>query len=257
MDLLLPDERAALATGREATREPVPDETVADMLTAQVARTPDAVALVFGERALTYAELDAHVNRLARLLLARGAGPEKVVALALPRSIEMVAALFAVLRTGAAYLPLDLDHPADRLRLMAEDTGPLCLVSTTAVAPTLRGEDGPVALEVLLDDEAVLAELAALSGDGITDAERPAFAHGVPDRLEFPAYVIYTSGSTGRPKGVVTPYRGLTNMQLNHQKEIFDPAIASAAWTAAAHRAHRVLRLRHVVGGAALARRGP
>ncbi|MFC8954497.1 amino acid adenylation domain-containing protein [Streptomyces sp. NPDC057101] len=239
VDLLLPAERAALATGREATREPVPDETVADMLTAQVARTPDAVALVFGDRALTYAELDAHVNRLARLLLARGAGPEKVVALALPRSIDMVAALFAVLRTGAAYLPLDLDHPADRLRLMAEDTGPLCLVSTTAVAPTLRREDGPVAPEVLLDDPAVTGELAALSGDGITDAERPAFAHGVPDRLEFPAYVIYTSGSTGRPKGVVTPYRGLTNMQLNHQKEIFDPAIASAGG--------RRLRIAHTV----------
>ncbi|WP_030312979.1 non-ribosomal peptide synthetase [Streptomyces flavochromogenes] len=239
VDLLLPEESAALRTARESGREPVPDETVADMLTAQVARTPDAVALVFGERALTYAELDAQVNRLARLLLARGAGPEKVVALALPRSIEMVAALFAVLRTGAAYLPLDLDHPADRLRLMAEDTGPLCLVSTAAVAPTLRGEDGPVALEVLLDDEAVLAELAALPGDGITDAERPAFAHGVPDRLEFPAYVIYTSGSTGRPKGVVTPYRGLTNMQLNHQKEIFDPAIASAGG--------RRLRIAHTV----------
>ncbi|MEU2117481.1 amino acid adenylation domain-containing protein [Streptomyces sp. NPDC016459] len=239
VDLLLPGERAALTTGREATREPVPDETVADMLTAQVARTPDAVALVFGDRALTYAQLDAHVNRLARLLLARGAGPEKVVALALPRSIDMVAALFAVLRTGAAYLPLDLDHPADRLRLMAEDTGPLCLVSTTAVAPALRREDGPVAPELLLDDPAVTRELAALSGDGITDAERPAFAHGVPDRLEFPAYVIYTSGSTGRPKGVVTPYRGLTNMQLNHQKEIFDPAIASAGG--------RRLRIAHTV----------
>ncbi|MFJ5136597.1 amino acid adenylation domain-containing protein [Streptomyces sp. NPDC088707] len=239
VDLLLPEESAALRTARESGREPVPDETVADMLTAQVARTPDAVALVFGERALTYAELDAQVNRLARLLLAWGAGPEKVVALALPRSIEMVAALFAVLRTGAAYLPLDLDHPADRLRLMAEDTGPLCLLSTTAVAPTLRREDGPVALEVLLDEEAVLAELAALSGEGITDAERPAFAHGVPDRLEFPAYVIYTSGSTGRPKGVVTPYRGLTNMQLNHQKEIFDPAIASAGG--------RRLRIAHTV----------
>ncbi|MFD7574690.1 amino acid adenylation domain-containing protein, partial [Streptomyces sp. NPDC059810] len=239
VDLLLPAENAALRTARESGREPVPDETVADMLTAQVARTPDEVALVFGDRALTYAALDAQVNRLARLLLARGAGPEKVVALALPRSIEMVAALFAVLRTGAAYLPLDLDHPADRLRLMAEDTGPLCLLSTTAVAPTLRREDGPVAPEVLLDDEAVLAELAALSGDGITDAERPAFARGVPDRLEYPAYVIYTSGSTGRPKGVVTPYRGLTNMQLNHQKEIFDPAIASAGG--------RRLRIAHTV----------
>lgn len=257
VDLLLPAERTATAAARLTGREPVPDETVADLLAAQVARTPDAVALVFGERALTYAELDARINRLARLLLARGAGPEKVVALALPRSIEMVAALFAVLRTGAAYLPLDLDHPADRLRLMARDTGPLCLVSTTAVAPSLRDEEGPVAPELLLDDAAVAAELAALPGDEVTDAERPAFAHGVPGRLDHPAYVIYTSGSTGRPKGVVTPYRGLTNMQFNHQKEIFDPAIASAAWTAAAHRAHRVLRLRHVLGGTALARRGP
>ncbi|WP_175408648.1 non-ribosomal peptide synthetase [Streptomyces sp. TRM64462] len=240
VDLLLPCERAALTAEWAGSREPLPDDTIADLLTTQVARTPDAVALVFGERALTYAELDAHINRLARLLLARGAGPEKVVALALPRSIDMVAALFAVLRTGAAYLPLDLDHPADRLRLMAEDTGPLCLVSTTAVAPTLRDGTGrPAAPELLLDDEAVAAELAGLDGGDLTDAERPAFAHGVPDRLEHPAYVIYTSGSTGRPKGVVTPYRGLTNMQLNHQKEIFDPAIASAGG--------RRLRIAHTV----------
>ncbi|MBT2370217.1 amino acid adenylation domain-containing protein [Streptomyces sp. ISL-10] len=239
LDLLLPGERAALLSAWEAGDNPVPNETVADMLAAQVARTPDAVALVFGERALTYLELDAHINRLARLLLARGAGPEKVVALALPRSIEMVVALFAVLRTGAAYLPLDLDHPADRLRLMIEDTGPLCLLSTTAVAPTLRGSSGTLAPELLLDDPAVTAELAALPDGEITDAERPAFAHDVPDRLEHPAYVIYTSGSTGKPKGVVTPYRGLTNMQLNHQKEIFDPAIASAGG--------RRLRIAHTV----------
>ncbi|MFJ3583269.1 amino acid adenylation domain-containing protein [Streptomyces sp. NPDC090127] len=239
VDLLLPAERAALTAERAGSREPVPNETIADMLTAQVARTPHAVALVFGERSLTYAELDAHINRIARLLLARGAGPEKVVALALPRSIDMVAALFAVLRTGAAYLPLDLDHPADRLRMMVEDTGPLCLVSTAAVAPTLRGPDGAVAPELLLDDATVAAELAALPGAEITDAERPGFAHDVADRLEHPAYVIYTSGSTGRPKGVVTPYRGLTNMQLNHQKEIFDPAIASAGG--------RRLRIAHTV----------
>ncbi|MER5929090.1 amino acid adenylation domain-containing protein [Streptomyces sp. NPDC002054] len=239
LDLLLPDEHAALTAAWAASNEPVPNETVADMLAAQVARTPDAVALVFGDTALTYAELDARINRLARLLLARGAGPERTVALALPRSIEMVVALFAVLRTGAAYLPLDLDHPADRLRLMVEDTGPLCLLSTTAVAPTLRAETGPLAPEVALDDPAVAAALAALPGDEITDAERPAFAHSVADRLEHPAYVIYTSGSTGKPKGVVTPYRGLTNMQLNHQVEVFDPAIAAAGG--------RRLRIAHTV----------
>ncbi|WP_251070431.1 non-ribosomal peptide synthetase [Streptomyces sp. ISL-96] len=239
LDLLLPGERAELLSAWESSVNPVPNETVADMLAAQVAHTPDSVALVFGETALTYAELDAQINRLARLLLARGAGPEKVVALALPRSTEMVVALFAVLRTGAAYLPLDLDHPADRLRLMVEDTGPLCLLSTTAVAPTLRGETGAVAPELLLDDPSVAAELAALPSGEATDAERPAFAHEVENRLEHPAYVIYTSGSTGKPKGVVTPYRGLTNMQLNHQKEVFDPAIASAGG--------RRLRIAHTV----------
>ncbi|MET9608908.1 amino acid adenylation domain-containing protein [Streptomyces sp. NPDC006512] len=239
LDLLLPDEHAALTGAWAASNEPVPNETVADMLATQVARTPDAVALVFGDTALTYAELDARINRTARLLLARGAGPERTVALALPRSIEMVVALFAVLRTGAAYLPLDLDHPADRLRLMVEDTGPLCLLTTLAVAPTLRGESGPLAPEVALDDPAVTAELSALPGDEVTDAERPAFAHSVEGRLEHPAYVIYTSGSTGKPKGVVTPYRGLTNMQLNHQVEVFDPAIASAGG--------RRLRIAHTV----------
>ncbi|MGX1881672.1 amino acid adenylation domain-containing protein [Streptomyces sp. NPDC055287] len=239
VDLLLPDERAALAADWADSRDPVTDETIADLLAVQTARTPDTVALVFGDRTLTYAELDAEINRLARLLLARGAGPEKVVALALPRSIEMVVALFAVLRTGAAYLPLDLDHPADRLRLMVEDTGPMCLLSVAAVAPTLRGEAGALAPEVLLDDPAVAAELAGLPSGEITDTERPAFAHGVANRLDHPAYVIYTSGSTGRPKGVVTPYRGLTNMQLNHQKEIFDPAIASAGG--------RRLRIAHTV----------
>ncbi|GFH38514.1 non-ribosomal peptide synthetase [Streptomyces pacificus] len=239
LDLLLPGERESLAADWAGSREPVPNETVADMLAAQAARSPEAVALVFGERALTYAELDTRINRIARLLLARGAGPEKAVALALPRSIDMVAALFAVLRTGAAYLPLDLDHPAGRLRLMVEDTRPLCLLSTTAVAPGLRGENGPAAPELLLDEEAVAAELAALPGGEVTDAERPAFARDRADRLEHPAYIIYTSGSTGRPKGVVTPYRGLTNMQLNHQKEIFDPAIASAGG--------RRLRIAHTV----------
>ncbi|QEU77651.1 non-ribosomal peptide synthetase [Streptomyces subrutilus] len=239
LDLLLPAERTALDGALAAADRSVPNDTVADLLADQVARTPDAVALVFGAQELTYAELDGRINRLARLLLARGAGPERVVALALPRSIEMVVALFAVLRTGAAYLPLDLDHPADRLRMMVEDTGPLCLVSTAAVAPTLRGPAGPLALELALDDPAVAAELAALPDGTVTDAERPAFARTVGDRLEHPAYVIYTSGSTGRPKGVVTPYRGLTNMQLNHQVEVFDPAIASAGG--------RRLRIAHTV----------
>jgi amino acid adenylation domain-containing protein/non-ribosomal peptide synthase protein (TIGR01720 family) len=229
LDLLLHHEKATLLAEWSANRHPVPDDTVADLLAAQATRTPDAPALVFGATTLTYAELDARIDRLARLLLARGAAPETVVALALPRSIEMVVALFAVLRTGAAYLPLDLDHPVDRLRLMVDDTGPVCLLSTSTVDERLSGG------AVLLDDPATLADVP----DGpITDTERPAFARGVPGRLEHPAYVIYTSGSTGKPKGVVTPYRGLTNMQLNHRAEIFGPTIDATK---------RRLRIAHTV----------
>ncbi|MBX9398208.1 amino acid adenylation domain-containing protein [Streptomyces sp. TRM72054] len=225
LDPLLPAEAAALAHEEAANRQPVPHETVADMLAAQAARTPDATALVFGAQTVTYAELDARCNRMARLLIARGAGPEQVVALGLPRSIDMVVALFAVLRTGAAYLPLELDHPAERLSLMLADARPLLLLSTKAVSGTLTG-DTP---HVLLDDPEVAAELAGLPAEPV----HRTFS------LDHPAYVIYTSGSTGRPKGVVTPYVGLTNMQLNHQKEIFAPAIASAGG--------RRLRIAHTV----------
>ncbi|MFE7841049.1 amino acid adenylation domain-containing protein [Streptomyces sp. NPDC057474] len=225
LDSLLPVEAAALAREEAEQRQPVPHETVADMLAAQAARTPDETALVFGAQTLTYAELDARCDRMARLLIARGAGPERVVALGLPRSIDMVVALFAVLRTGSAYLPLELDHPAERLSLMLADARPLLLLSTRSVSGTLTG-DTP---RVLLDDPAVAAELAGLPADPVS----------VTFSLDHPAYVIYTSGSTGRPKGVVTPYIGLTNMQLNHQKEIFAPAIASAGG--------RRLRIAHTV----------
>ncbi|MFF3935180.1 amino acid adenylation domain-containing protein [Streptomyces phaeofaciens] len=225
LDGLLPAEAALLAREDAEQRLPVPHETIADLLAAQAARTPDDTALVFGTATLTYAELDARCNRMARLLIAHGAGPERVVALGLPRSLDTVVALFAVLRTGAAYLPLELDHPAERLSLMLADARPLLLLSRRAVSDTLTG-DLP---RVLLDDPDTAAELAALSGEAVT----------VSFSLDHPAYVIYTSGSTGRPKGVVTPYTGLTNMQLNHQKEIFAPAIAAAGG--------RRLRIAHTV----------
>ncbi|MFI9392710.1 non-ribosomal peptide synthase/polyketide synthase [Streptomyces bauhiniae] len=225
LDPLLPAEHTALRREQEASRVPEPEDTIADLLAAQAARTPDARALVCGEQTLTYAELDAAVNRLARLLIERGAGPERIVALGLPRSLDTVVALFAVLRTGAAYLPLELDHPADRLSGMLADARPLLLLTTRAVSATLDA-DTP---RVLLDAPDTRADLA---GRPDTPVQRR-FSLG------HPAYVIYTSGSTGRPKGVVTPYRGLTNMQLNHQKEIFAPAIAAAGG--------RRLRIAHTV----------
>ncbi|WP_447007588.1 amino acid adenylation domain-containing protein [Saccharothrix isguenensis] len=219
LDVLPDHERRALAAEWDAAADSMVEDTIADLLVAQARKTPDATALVFGDQRLTYAELRDRIDALARLLISRGAGPERVVALALPRTTDMVVALFAVLRTGAAYLPLDLDHPADRLLMMIEDTEPLCVLSTTAV--------GLVPDALCLD--ALRLDLPA-SPD---DVEWPRFS------LEHPAYVIYTSGSTGRPKGVVTPYRGLTNMQLNHQQAIFAPAIAAAGG--------RRLRIAHTV----------
>ncbi|MBF9133811.1 amino acid adenylation domain-containing protein, partial [Plantactinospora sp. S1510] len=237
LDLLTEAERGELTQEWDRTRHEVGLESVADLLAAQAARTPDEVALVNAGQTLTYAELDAWINRLARLLVARGAGPERVVALALPRSIEMVVALFAVLRTGAAYLPLELDHPVERLAFVLGDTEPMCLLSVASVQPSLPETAAEV---LLLDDPAVRAELAELSGAELGDAELPAgFGRTVPERLSHPAYLIYTSGSTGRPKGVVTPYRGLTNMQLNHREAIFDPTVAAAGG--------RRLRIAHTV----------
>ncbi|MFC5993493.1 amino acid adenylation domain-containing protein [Pseudonocardia hispaniensis] len=215
LDLLLPGERVAVP----GTTCDVPDATVAELLAERAAAQPGDPALVFRGTTLTYAELDARINRLARLLLDRGAGPERVVALALPRSVEMVVALFAVLRTGAAYLPLDLDHPHERLVGVVTDADPVCVLTRSGSWPDGTGTT------IAVDDPDVAAELAALPAGPLTPAELGGFAPGVPGRLDHPAYVIYTSGSTGRPKGVVTPYRGLTNMQLNHRATIFGPTV--------------------------------
>ncbi|MFI6318918.1 amino acid adenylation domain-containing protein [Nonomuraea sp. NPDC050556] len=215
LDLTLEEERSSPVT------RPIGEETIADLLGHRAATLPDETALVCGTDRLTYAELDARINRCARLLLSHGAGPGEIVALALPRSVDMVVALFAVLRTGAAYLPLDLDHPVERLAVMLGDAVPRLLVTTSAALAAHHS-----GAWVRLDD---------LPSDG---SPLGSFAPDVPGRLEHPAYVIYTSGSTGRPKGVVTPYRGLTNMQLNHRAEIFDPAVA---------RAGRRLRIAHTV----------
>ncbi|MEH1164048.1 amino acid adenylation domain-containing protein [Micromonospora sp. CPCC 205539] len=235
LNSLTADEWDALREDWDHTRRPVGADTVADLLADQAARTPAAVALVAGAQQLTYAQLDDRVNRLARLLLARGAGPETVVALALPRTLDMVAALFAVLRTGAAYLPLELDLPAERLGLLLADTEPLCVLTVASVTPLLPPTAAPA---VVLDAPEVRTELDALAGGPLADSETPTFRRGDARRLEHPAYIIYTSGSTGRPKGVVTPYRGLTNMQLNHREAIFGPVVAAAG---------RRLRIAHTV----------
>ena len=234
LDPLLDAERTAPAGAGDAIE--IGTETVADMLAERAALVPDEIALVQDDARLTYAELDAAVNRTARMLLERGAGPERVVALAVPRSVETVIALFAVLRTGAAYLPLELDHPAERLLDTLADAAPVLLVTVGRMADALAPSGVPA---LVLDDPGTLAARERTDPAPLSDDELGAFRRDAPDRLERPAYLIYTSGSTGKPKGVVTPHRGLTNMQLNHRREIFDPVVDAAG--------ARRLRIAHTV----------
>ncbi|MEE1742895.1 AMP-binding protein, partial [Streptomyces sp. JV184] len=165
---------------------------------AQVVRSPDAVAVVHEGESLSYAELNARANRLAHLLVAEGVGPEDLVAICLPRSVDLVVSLLAVVKAGAAYLPLDPDYPVERLVATVADSGPVVVVTAGGVG---LGADVGVR-RVVLDDPAVSG---VLSGMSVVDPVR------VGHCPEHPAYVIYTSGSTGRPKGVVVAHEGVVN----------------------------------------------
>ncbi|QQQ79078.1 amino acid adenylation domain-containing protein [Saccharothrix sp. 6-C] len=199
VDVLAAGERELLLGEWSGRIAPIPDVTAPRMFADRVAQAPDALAAVFRDEELTYAGLDARANRLARLLAARGAGPERVVAFALPRSLEAAVVVLAVLKAGAAFLPIDAKLPPDRIAYMVDDARPITVVSTADTSANLAGLDVPL---VLLDDPAVLAELEGL----------PATAPDPALRQGHPAYVIYTSGSTGRPKGVVVDHAGLVAM---------------------------------------------
>ena len=180
----------------------LPAPHVPALFEAQAGCTPDAIAVVENATAVTYATLNARANALAAMMIARRIGPEDVVAVAVPRSLDLVAAILAVLKCGAAYLPLDPDYPAPRLAWMIEDAAPICLIATRAVATRLP--DIPARL--LLDAPEIVSCLSSSGYVNPTDAGRVR-----PLTSQHPAYVIYTSGSTGRPKGVVGLHRGLVN----------------------------------------------
>ncbi|MGW5739768.1 amino acid adenylation domain-containing protein, partial [Streptomyces sp. NPDC055261] len=211
LDVLAPEERRRIVEEWNSTDTPVRQEPLPALFEAQVARTPDATAVVHGDVELTYAELNARANRLARLLVERGAGPERLVALALPRSVDQVVAVYAIVKAGAAYLPVDPEYPADRIAYMLDDARPVCVLTSADTVDLLPG--GLPAL--VLDDPGLQAELAERPATDLGDADRAA-----PLGLSHPAYVIYTSGSTGRPKGVLIPHDAIVNrlawMQAKH-----------------------------------------
>ncbi|MGW2378204.1 amino acid adenylation domain-containing protein, partial [Kitasatospora sp. NPDC001683] len=199
VDLLTEAEHRLLTTGWNDTRREVPALTVPALFEAQVARTPDAPAVLFADTALSYAELNRRANRLARLLIGRGIGPESVVALMLPRSADLVVAMLGVLKAGAGYLPVDPDYPAERIAYLFADGAPALTVTTGALAAAL-----PVGTEHIVLDTAGSADLP---DDDVQDRDRRS-----PLDLGHPAYVIFTSGSTGQPKGVVATHRGVAGL---------------------------------------------
>ncbi|MFE9701916.1 amino acid adenylation domain-containing protein [Streptomyces sp. NPDC005930] len=196
-------ETLRLTTGAAGDSVPAPAKVVPELIEAQAARTPDAVALADGTAELTYAELDARANRLAHALVAEGAGPERFVAVAMERSAELVVTLLAVLKSGAAYVPLEPAHPAERIALVLDDARPLMLLTDRATAGSLPDTRPPT---LVLDDTEAAARIARHPDTA------PAGAGNTPPlTADHPAYVIYTSGSTGRPKGVVVTHRSVTD----------------------------------------------
>ena len=196
IDLLDAGEHARLDGwgNRAVLTQPATAVSIPVLFAAQVARAPEAVAMSCGGRSLTYRELDEAANRLAHLLAGQGAGPGERVALLFSRSAEAIVAILAVLKTGAAYLPIDPALPAARIEFMVADAAPIAAITTAGLAARLDGYD-------LL----------------VIDVDDPAWTASRVRRLPAPApediaYIIYTSGTTGVPKGVAVTHRNVTQL---------------------------------------------
>ncbi|TCP54489.1 amino acid adenylation domain-containing protein [Tumebacillus sp. BK434] len=193
------------------------DATMHGLFERQAALTPDAPAVVDGERSLTYRELNEAANRLAHHLLTLGAGPDVPVGIYLERSLEIVVAILAVLKTGGAYLPLDPSYPQERLLFMLEDTAAPVLLTQSSMQHDLTR----AGLQVL-----------ALDAGSVPWQEAPSENLPAATGAEGLAYIIYTSGTTGKPKGVLVPHRGVVNLMADmHRLKPLGTGDRSSVWT--------------------------
>src|SRR5581483_5555248 len=204
LPVLTEPEHDQLLVGWNDTHRDVPATTLPELFAARVVADPRAEALRCGPVSVSYAELDQRANSLAHWLITQGAGPERLVAVALPRSVELVVALLAVSTAGGGYLPIDPEHPHARLSFMLADADPVLVLTRADIVSQLPAAAGMA--PACLDDPQLVAELAGMPGSAPTDADRLGAL-----QLAHPAYVIYTSGSTGQPKAVVVTHAGLSN----------------------------------------------
>ena len=189
--------------------------TIPALFEKQVNQTPDAVALVFGNTRLSYRQLDQASNKLARYLLGKHVGTDQIVAIMLDRSPEMIIAMLAVIKTGAAYLPLDLTYPIERLRLMLSGSQAVCLLTQSHNLERLTLGHQTIDIQsILIDDRQTQNSIERESSACIADSDRSCKLS--PDHL---LYVLYTSGSTGLPKGVGFLHRSLANLIVWQQNE--------------------------------------
>ncbi|HEX6291078.1 MAG TPA: amino acid adenylation domain-containing protein [Herpetosiphonaceae bacterium] len=202
--LLTADERQRFQNGHTMQPADVEPRALHQIFEEQARRRPDAIALVFEDMTISYAELNRRANVLAQALMARGIGPGGYVGICLPRSVDLVVSVLAVLKAGGAYVPLDPSYPAERLHFMLDDTAAAVVLSHADLADQLDSAHSGSRAQLLCLD----TEWESLAGESLRSAENPPCAV-TPDDL---AYIIYTSGSTGQPKGVMVEHRQITRL---------------------------------------------